>query len=684
MARRPGRGFITAVTALVAPLSCTVLAEGVQTLGTIDVVGSSVVKGLGTSDAASEGSISGAGLQARPLYRPAELLETVPGLIVTQHSGEGKANQYFLRGFNLDHGTDLGIFVDGMPVNMRTHGHGQGYADLGFLIPELANRLEFRKGPYFADEGDFSSAGTTRIGLADRLTGQTALATVGANGYRRVLFAGSPADKNLVYGLELLHNDGPWTNPNDLKKLNGVLRFASGSAGNGYSVTAMAYQGKWNATDQIARRAVDSGLINRFDALDPSDGGKSQRYSLSGQWQRSSADQITQANAYVISSKLNLYSNFTYFLNNQTDGDQFEQSDRRTVTGANIAHTWLGKWGGRAVENTVGLQLRQDDIRVGLFNTVERARTSTTRDDKVGESSAGLYVQNRTAWTDKIRSIAGVRADSYRARISSDTAANSGHARDHLVSPKLGMVFGPWAKTEAFANWGRGFHSNDARGTTITVDPASGNATDRVPFLVRSTGQEIGARTVAIPGLVASAALFRLDFDSELLFVGDAGTTEASRPSRRDGFEIDIRYTPLPWLHLDLDYAQTRARFTNSDDAGNRIPGAPERVVSMAATIDTLNNWYGTLQFRYFGQRPLIEDNSVRSGSTPLLSGKIGYKLNKQLRVQLDGFNLAARKASQIDYYYESRLRNEAAGVRDVHFHPVEPRTVRLSVIMNF
>ena len=319
-----------------------------------------------------------------------------------------------------------------------------------------------------------------------------------------------------------------------------------------------------------------------------------------------------------------------------------------------------------------------------MFNTVERARTSTTRDDKVGESSAGLYVQNRTAWTDTIRSIAGVRADSYRARISSDTAANSGRARDHLFSPKLGMVFGPWAKTEAFANWGRGFHSNDARGTTVTVDPASGNATDRVPFLVRSTGQEIGARTVAIPGLVASAALFRLDFDSELLFVGDAGTTEASRPSRRDGFEIDIRYTPLPWLHFDLDYAQTRARFTNADAAGNRIPGAPERVVSMAATIDTLNNWYGTVQFRYFGQRPLIEDNSVRSGSTPLLSSKLGYKLTKQLRVQLDGFNLADRKASQIDYYYESRLRNEAAGVRDVHFHPVEPRTVRLSVIANF
>ncbi len=686
MRARAPRGIVLPVAAAIG-LSCPLaaLAEGVQTLQTIEVVGTEA-NAIGVAESASQGALGARGLQARPAYRTGEMLEAMPGLIVTQHSGEGKANQYFLRGVNLDHGTDLAIFVDGMPVNMRTHAHGQGYADLSFLIPELVERVVYKKGPYYAEEGDFSSTGVARVGLVDRLQGHSAALSVGSFGHRRALFTGSPAEDGpkLVYGLEYVEADGPWTRPDNLGKLNGVLRFAQGDAANGTSVTAMGYRGRWSATDQIPQRALDSGQIGQFDTLDPSDGGRAERYSLSGQWRRTSANGITQANVYGIRSRLNLFSNFTYFLNDQVNGDQFEQTDRRSLLGADLSHTWLGNWAGYSMENTLGLDTRSDRIRAGLFNTVERSRTTTTRDDRVREESVGLYAQNRTTWTKWFRSVAGVRGDFFHADVKSDTRENTGRANDHQVSPKLGLIFGPWASTEYYINWGHGFHSNDARGATITIDPVSRAAADRVPLLVRSRGEEVGLRSALLPNLVVTAALFRLDFDSELVFVGDAGTTEASRASRRVGGEVTMRYAPRPWLLFDVDYAQTRARFRDDDGTGRFVPGAPERVVSVKAIVDAIGPWSGALALRHFGARPLIEDNSVRSKSTTLLSGKLGYRVNRTLRFELAGFNLLNRRDSQIDYFYESRLRGEAAAVSDRHFHPVEPRSWRLAAIASF
>ena len=257
------------------------IAAGVQTLDVVDVVDSSENQ-IGTADSANQGTATRKQLEATPISRPGEILEAVPGLIITQHSGEGKANQYFLRGFNLDHGTDLAISVDGMPVNLRTHAHGQGWSDINFLIPELVSGLQYKKGPYYADEGDFSAAGATQVQLMSRFERGIGEVGAGGFGYRRALIADSPAAGNLVYALELFHNDGPWTNPDDYRKVNAVLRYSEGSAQNGFNLTAMAYQGKWNSTDQIAQRALDNGLIGRFDALDPTDGGEAHRYSLSG------------------------------------------------------------------------------------------------------------------------------------------------------------------------------------------------------------------------------------------------------------------------------------------------------------------------------------------------------------------------------------------------------------------
>ncbi|GAC1420019.1 MAG: TonB-dependent receptor [Burkholderiaceae bacterium] len=644
---------------------------------------------LGIAESANAGVVTQQQLEARTVYRPGETLEAMPGLIVSQHSGEGKANQFYLRGFNLDHGTDLRTTVDGMLVNQRSHAHGQGWTDLNFMIPELVNRLEYRKGPYYASEGDFASAGTASVVYANKLDQGIASIGIGQNGFRRTLLANSTpvGDANLLYALELFHNDGPFTNRDDYRKINGVLRYGQGNEANGFNVTAMAYRGRWNATDQIAKRAVDSGEIGRFDAIDPTDGGMAHRYSLSSAWHRTTAAGSTNVNAYVIHNKLDLFSNFTYFMDDPVNGDQFNQGDRRTTTGLNASHTMSTPLFGRESETTVGLQLQNDNIFNGLFSTVARQRLSTTREDHIAEGSAGVYLENSTKWADKFRTVAGIREDFYRFKVNSDNSANSGKVNESIASPKLSMIFGPWAKTEYYLNVGGGFHSNDARGTTITVDPKDPTvAADRVPGLVRSKGVDVGVRTEIVPGLQSSLSVYRLDFDSELIFAGDAGSTQASRPSRRVGIEFNNYYKPTRWLTIDADLAFARARFKDIDPAGDRIPGAVEGVASVALAVDNIGPYFGALQLRYFGPRPLIEDNSVRSNSSTTLNGRIGYKINPKTRIELEGYNLTNRQVSAIDYYYPSRLASEPAGssTADIHFHPIESRSFRVTLIANF
>jgi hypothetical protein len=643
---------------------------------------------VGVSDAASQGGVTRQGIEKRPLLRPGEVAEAVPGMIVTQHSGDGKANQFFLRGYNLDHGTDFATWVAGMPVNMPTHAHGQGYTDLNFVIPELISRIRYNKGPYFAEDGDFGSAGSARIVYADKLPFDIASLTAGTFDYRRAVVAGSPelGSGLLVYGLDYQHNDGPWENPNDFGKVNGVLRYAQGTAANGFSITAMAYNADWNSTDQIPRRAVDQGLIGRFGAIDPTDGGKAGRYSLSGEWRSSEGDTSRAASVYVIQSKLKLFSNFTFFLDDPVNGDQFEQAEKRLTLGGQASQTWSGRLGGSSMLNTVGLQLRRDRLDpVALYSTAARERLSTTREDQVTVSSAGPYASNAIQWNSWFRSVAGLRADFHRFEVDSNIPENSGSSSDSVVSPKVSAIFGPWAKTEYFLNWGQGFHSNDARGTTITVDPKTGSLAEKVNPLVRTAGYEAGVRSQLVPQVTTSLALWALKQDSELLFVGDAGTTEPSRPSKRTGLEWLAQWLPAPWIALDLTAAWTRARFSDDDPAGDRIPGAPESVASAGATVENLKGWFGSVRWRYFGPRPLIEDNSVRSQPTSLVNARVGHAFTRRIRAYVDVFNLLDRKESDIDYYYASRLQGEPAqGVDDVHFHPVESRALRAALVMTY
>jgi len=642
---------------------------------------------LGTSDAASQGYITPQLIESRPMLRPGEVLEYIPGVIITQHSGDGKANQYFLRGFNLDHGTDFRTEVDHMPVNMPTHAHGQGYSDLNFLIPELISRVAYKKGPYFAEEGDFSSVGAADISYTTQLKQGIGTVAAGSNGYARAMAANSSSagPGHLLYGVELFHNDGPWDNPESYRKANGVLRFSQGTNADGYTLSLMAYRGKWNATDQIPQRGVDQGLVSRFGAIDPSDAGETSRYSVSFDRHKVLDNGgVFHMDAYVIKYRLKLFSNFTFFLDDPVNGDQFEQFDDRWVFGLTPSWIFTGKWGGHATTNKFGADVRRDNIDLALNHTLERQPLGTTRSDYVQQTGAGLYYENTFQWTETLRSVAGVREDFYYAKVTSNLNENSGKTDAHITSPKLSLIYGPFAKTEYFFNYGQGYHSNDARGTTITVDPSTGAPVEKVPALVKTKGEEIGVRTEAIPKLQSSLSLWRLTLASELVFVGDAGTTEASRPSLRRGIEWSNRYIPKPWLIVDLDLSASRAQFTDSDPAGNTIPGSIDRVASFGLTAKDLGPWSGTMLMRYFGPRPLVEDNSVRSQSSLLWSARASYKVDARTKINLDILNLFDRKANDIEYYYASQLRGEAVPVNDIHFHPAEPRTFRVALVTHF
>ncbi|MFZ5715996.1 MAG: TonB-dependent receptor [Bradyrhizobium sp.] len=689
-----------------------------------------VANGLGAAappiTSSSAKNVSGEEVNARPFSRPVEALEVVPGLIVTQHSGDGKANQYFLRGFNLDHGTDLAISIDGMPVNMRTHAHGQGYADLNFLIPELIRSVDIRKGPYFADEGDFSSVGSVHINLLDSIRTMASM-TIGSFGYRRGLGVTSAkvGEGTLLVAGEVNTYNGPWDNPDNLRKLNGVMRYSQGTFEDGFSLTGMAYANKWNSTDQIPSRAVASGQIGLYGAFDPSDGGNSDRFSLSGRWAQTDAGGASKANFYVIKSSLNLWNNFTYFLADPVNGDQFHQHDDRILGGINASHTFKNQFAGLPMETEFGVQSRYDDIRLDLNNTVQRQFLSPIRSDAVREGSVGVFVQNTLHWTDWLRTNVGWRGDFYQTSVNSYFApANSGNASAAIGSPKFGVVLGPFAKTEFFVNAGEGFHSNDARGVTITESPTDGSALQASPFLVKTRGAEVGLRTKAIPGLTSAVSLFMLDSASEILFSGDAGDTEASRPSRRYGIEWTNDFRPVSWLSLEGDIAMTHARFRGDDPdqaalyaslagfpaaqignaPGNYIPGAPSMIASAGITLGEKTGWFSGLRYRYFGPRPLTEDRAFVSPATGLLNGRLGYRFENGWRVQLDGFNLLNSRSDQITYAYGSLIKSDSlfamcfpaagaptapavvcqTGVMDRVLHPVEPLAIRLTLAGQF
>jgi TonB-dependent receptor-like protein len=674
---------------------------------TVEVVGH-YDNAVGTADAASQGVVLGKVLQDLPLLRPGEVLETVPGMVVTQHSGDGKANQYFLRGYNLDHGTDFATAIDGVPANMPTNAHGQGYSDLNYLIPELIDRIDYRKGPYFADTGDFSSAGSAAIQYRRKLDRNIAQVTAGDDGYRRVLLAGStalvgqgleagaaspfaPGGTALLGALELQRDDGPWTLKEDFKKINALLRLSNGGANNGWSLDTSYYDAKWNSTDQVPLELVDSGQLGRFSALDPTDGGNTGRAVVSGEWHQNDDTGYSKISAYLEHYRLQLWSNFTFFELRPATGDQFQQQESRNLVGGQALHGWNHSLLGHDSVTELGVQLRHDNIDLSLQNTKARVPFATVSNDTVGETLTSFYLQNATSWSGWLRSLAGLRGD----RVDMDVTAhvlpqNSGSASGSKVSPKLSVILGPWEKTEVFVNSGKGFHSNDARGVIDKTDPTTLAQASAVPALVSSSGKEVGLRTEYLPGLQSSVALWSLNSDSEIVYSADSaiGSTSPNGASVRYGVEWNNHWIPYRWLLLDADLAWTRAHYATAganDSPGDAIANAVPKVALFRAALHSFDAWSAGWETRYIGRYPLAQDGSLKAPSAIVTNLRVQRELSHDAVLSVDVLNLFNRQYYDIAYQQDYRASPASPIVPDgVTVHPGEPRQLRLSLILRF
>jgi len=715
-----------------APLGITLAVSAVST--TINVNGRQDDL-VGIADSASQGTVGAKEIEDRPILRSGEVLETVPGLIITQHAGGGKANQYFLRGFNLDHGTDFAVFLDDMPLNLPSHAHGEGYADMNTVIPELVQRVNYDKGPYSADVGNFGSAGSAHLEFYKSLPENFFQVEGGMYGYARAVFGVSEqvGQGNLLIGGEAYYDDGPWKNPDGYAKFNGLLTYSQGDDTNGFSITAHAYHGKWNSSDQIPITAVPS--VGFFGALNPTDGGNSGRYSLQGEWHRRNDRSATKITLFGFRYDLDLFSDFTYYLDDPVKGDQFEQQDKRWVAGIDAHHTIFSEWFGHKVANTFGLQIRNDWVHNGLYRTQNRMRTdkndinacndepidacdanpnlvavlpAATDVNKFTDTMVGFYAENKIEWSDKFRTVLAFRGDDANYVVTSLTpnyvaselpgapvinfaAANSGTVNKFLPEPKATLILGPWAKTEFYVQGGFGFHSNDARGATQRIEPISPDnpfptTTARIPALVQTKGAEVGVRTTAFRNLQSTFSLWYLHSESELQQDGDTGGTVASlNPSNRYGIEWANYYTPLEHWAFDFDFADSRAFFTaiDPDDAapnspgGTRVPEAVGIVASAGATMHDYNRFSASVRLRAFGPRDLTSDGIYRSSATVLLNAEVSYQISKKWRIVVEGLNLLNRKDHDIDYAYTSRITPTADPAFTDVFHPVEPFQLR-------
>jgi hypothetical protein len=656
-----------------------------ESLVEIEVIGRKVNL-LGDALSASEGRVSFLEMRQRPILRVGDVLETVPGLVVTQHSGSGKANQLFLRGFNLDHGTDFATSIDGMPVNLRSHGHGQGYTDLNFIIPEMVQEILYRKGSYYAEVGDFSGAGSAKFVTRDNAVDSVVQLGAGEFGYTRALAMANArgVGGDLVFALEHQRYDGPWENlEEDVGKTNLQLKhFWQGESGE-TTLSLMAYRNGWNAADQIPGRAVRSGLLSKFGSLDTTTGGESSRYSLSLSSQSEIASGDLSVNVFAIDYDMDLYSNFTYFTS--SEGDQFKQIDSRRIYGGNITLESEQEWASQTVINTFGADVRLDDINeVGLLSTSGRRIRDTLRLDRVNEGSLGVFWQSELNWTDRLRTVAGVRYDRFwfdvkalDALVSSTLTGNSGKTDDGITTASLHTAYRLGDSQELYASLGSGFHSNDARGTVISRDPTTGAEIDPVDGLVPTRGAELGWRVYLTDRLNATVALWQLDIDSELVFVGDTGSTEdTGASSERAGAELSAYYQLSNAVGLDFEYAQTKAQFTAPVDGSYDVPGALDRVISAGVNYQPNDRFFTHLRFRHFGDYPLA--GGQRAAGSSMTNLRLGYEVSDSFQLSLDLLNLFDSDDHDVEYFYPSQLIGEPGPVDDHHYHVFEPRALRL------
>jgi TonB dependent receptor/TonB-dependent Receptor Plug Domain len=688
---------------------------------------------LGSAVTASEGVVADEEIQLLPVYRPGQILETVPGLIVTLHSGEGKANQFLMRGYNLDHGTDLETYVDGMPINQPTHAHGQGYTDLNFMIPELADAIAYTKGPYYADVGDFGAVGSVHVTYRDEIADQVS-ATVGTLGFQRTFAAGSweLGDGRLLAASELQHYDGPFVTPDDARKVNSVLRYSSGDESNGYSLTGMLYHQLWTNTTDIPLRAIAAGIVpNRFGSLDPTDGGRAWRASLSfNQHSLLGAGQLTTS-AFFIDNQLHLYNDFTHYLVNPVAGDQEDQFENRRAFGGQAAYTLPLPLGTIANQISAGVLTREDILRVGRLPTADQAPLSSANDppsfyddDQVYLFAGAAYLQAITHWSGDFRSVLGIREDfqhgtdiDYLAALHETVGySNGGTVEQALAQPKGSLIYTVNPSLELYASAGRGFHSADIRG--VNQDTSVDLGLPHTALLARQEGQEVGVRAAPTDTLTATLALYNLWQQSETILDPDVGQDTAGPPSRRYGFELNITFQINRWLEFYGSVSGNHTRFTRPFDdgtghEGTYITDAPSVTGSLALYLTGFGPWSGGLDYRYLGSYPLSSGPCVGAAAVhdfpgvatscanaPTAPGQVNgtgfgelnldahYALSDNWSASLGLYNLLSTHAPAAEFWYVDRLQSEVDtypdGRADIHEHPLEPLMARVTLTRTF
>ena len=688
---------------------------------------------LGTVSSASEGIVTDEEIQLLPTYRPGQVLETVPGLIVTLHSGEGKANQYLMRGYNLDHGTDLETYVDGMPINQPTHAHGQGYTDLNFMIPELADAITYTKGTYYANVGDFGAVGSVRVGYRDSIPNQAAV-TVGTLGFQRIFSAGSEAlgDGHLLAAVEVQHYDGPFVTADDARKENAVLRYSEGDEHDGYSVTGMVYHQLWTNTTDIPLRAIEEDIVpDRFGTLDPTDGGRAWRGSLSFNYYATMGDGQFSASSFLIDNQLHLWNNFTHYLVDPAHGDQEDQMENRRALGGQANWVLPVPLGAIRNEFSVGVLTRDDILHVGRLPSEDRvplpaadAPPSFSNDDQVYLFSGAAYVQAITRWTSNFRSVLGFR-DDYQHGTDIDYLAqlhlaagytNGGTVGQSLPQPKGSLIYTASDSLEFYASAGRGFHSADIRG--VNQDTSVDLGFPHTPLLARQEGQEVGLRTTVGRNLAMTFAVYNLWQQSETIIDPDVGQDSAGPPSRRYGFEWNVTYKIYRWLELYGSVSANHTRFTRPFDdgtghEGTYITDAPVMTGELALYVSDFGPWSGGIDYRYLGSYPVssgpcnnaaavkdFPNVATSCANAPTVLGQVNaqgfgevnldvhYALPANWSTSLGIYNLLNTHAAAAEFWYVDRLNNEIGtypdGRADLHEHPLEPITVRFTVAKKF
>lgn len=631
---------------------------------------------------------------------PADLLRNVPGMFVVQHAGGGKANQYFLRGFDADHGTDLALSLDGVPLNMVSHGHGQGYADLSFVIPELIERVQVSKGPNDPRHGDFATAGAIDLQTASGAPPNRATIEAGSfHSYRGLVLAGSDWQGIRFTGAaELQGTDGPFKRGENLQRGNLFARLQRVTGRGELSLTATGYLSDWRASGQIPAREVRANRLDRFGFVDPHEGGNSTRNSLVARY-RSAEDAAVRwdALAYMTSYRFSLYSNFTFFSEDPRDGDMIHQRDQRTVSGGKVRYTRDDTLGSIGLGTSFGFELRHDDISNGLSRAPGREWGGSLVDARIDQTSAGLFVEEQVLWLPFLRTNLALRADGYLFavddRLEDRTglgSRSSGERRATRLSPKASVMVSPWPWLDLFANFGDGFHSNDARGVVTGVTPVT-----------RARSYELGLSARGFDRVRMRVALFRLDLDSELVWVGDAGTTEPRGKTTRGGLELDLQGTILPWLVADLSLALTRARFVDAPTGQSEVPLAPRRTLSARLTALHPAGYFGRLGLFSLGDRPATEDQFLVAKGFTRVDLSAGYR-HERFELALALENLLNTRWRESQFANVSRLRGETSaavcpqrsravseggaflGCEDVHFTPGTPLAVRASASLFF